>query len=60
MAQNPIRKVQIQSRPTKYKKVLRNPKRNSEVASKDINKKVLERIEAKYKLSTLKKASQLP
>lgn len=56
MAQNPIRKVQIQAKPTRYKKVLRNPKRASEIVSKHINKKVLKHLEVECKLSSLKKS----
>lgn len=56
MAQNPIRKVQIRVKPTKYKKVLKNPKRASEIVSKHINKKVLENLETEYKLSSLKRS----
>lgn len=56
MAQNPIRKVQIRAKPTKYKKVLKTPKRDAEIVSKQINKRALERIETKYKLSAMKKS----
>lgn len=49
MAQKPIKKINIQKKPTKYKKTLKKPKNDSERITKNINKEIVEKYETEYK-----------
>lgn len=49
MAQKPISKVNIKTKESKYKKVLKNPKTDSDALAKKINKNAIKRHEDRYK-----------
>lgn len=49
MAQKPIKKVKLQAKASKYKKVLARPKTDSQKVTKEIDKRIVEEFESKYK-----------
>lgn len=51
MAQKPIKKIKIKSKPTKYKKVLENPINDSQKVTKEINKRIIKKFEDEHKVT---------
>jgi hypothetical protein len=60
MAQKPLKKVNIKAndKKSKYKKVLANPKTDSEKLSKQINKNAIKKHEEKFKVLISKKKTE--
>jgi len=55
MSQKPIKKIKIQNKATKYKKLLKSPKEAGDVLTKRINKKIIESSEIEQKLRNINK-----
>lgn len=58
MTQNPLKKINLQKKPSKYKKVLKNPQNPNQILSKRINKKIIERSEMENKIRNINKTQK--
>lgn len=52
MVQKPLKKISIQSKKTKYRKVLETPKTDTQRVTKNINKNIIDQCETEYKALT--------
>lgn len=55
MAQKPLKKIKLQEKETKYKKVLKKPKSTADLITKRINRGIVERFQTEYKAIINKK-----
>lgn len=55
MSQKPIKKIKVQNKATKYKKLLKSPKEAGDILTKRINKKIIESSEIEQKLRNINK-----